>query len=764
MMLKKGIALLLTLVMLFSLTVTSFAVTPEEELFTDLTKTMNRVADSVGKVKEIAADAQSAAALADSFAKFTQIAGAASSVLGVVNGSYNFLKMVGLIKDPVQEKLQDVISKLEIVDEKIDEMNGKLDTITSEMSKMEASVEFNARTQKAMTLQNNWRDFDRTYMEDGMDRLMSEYDAMLLNGLMKWCQNSESSARNMGGIDNRQLIVLYKKNGSEYELTFSAENSVPSTMTSEDRYYILPADCLPETFSWDYSGYPDNLIAAFAETITSALDIDPAAVTVYNDSGFAPAGGDGKIPEYLIQNLARDAVNTLVYRIAAQQVNNDANFTREVIRYWNNYCSHLLASDEGIDAIYKTFYLTHAFEGQVKEDLSDFTNRLIVKTGTYGVFVTGVLGLTRNATNDEKLSAVQKIVDAVDALTEGEANGLTGKDDYCYITNTRMMLLNLEFEGKVHVYTTLGVGNGKITYERTSAEALHPVINAGLAEGAYIIGDVNMLLLSNILRSNGINPTYEYLKGVRSSINIDNRGKIVTSYGSDSQFALDGKVAMRVRNCGGGDYFRDNSTIKSLSGGAETQYLTYRRKIMGNYYDLETGTLTSGATLAAMAAYGESHWYWIKDEAALMSGPADSAYFSEVTYDNYSGQSHDHNMKVTVRYNALMCEPLPVSELSGSGGYSPLNNYLELCAGLPEDEDEDVPADDPEDEPEEDEEEPEDEEDAQAEDAPVLLTGSGNGSLNAPKTGDERNPVLILSLLCVSTAVFLSVKRRKFNK
>ena len=67
------------------------------------------------------------------------------------------------------------------------EMDKKLDDLTSQMAAMQATAEFNTRAEKAMMLRDNWRTFRTNYMENTMDKQMSEYRAMLLNGLQSWC-------------------------------------------------------------------------------------------------------------------------------------------------------------------------------------------------------------------------------------------------------------------------------------------------------------------------------------------------------------------------------------------------------------------------------------------------------------------------------------------------------------------------------------------------------------------------------------------------
>ena len=79
--------------------------------------------------------------------------------------------------------MANILTRLEEISEKIQEIDEKLNASTQEMAKMQASLEFNARSQKATSMLSNWNSFSYRYMEDGLDKLMTQYTAMQREGV-----------------------------------------------------------------------------------------------------------------------------------------------------------------------------------------------------------------------------------------------------------------------------------------------------------------------------------------------------------------------------------------------------------------------------------------------------------------------------------------------------------------------------------------------------------------------------------------------------
>ncbi len=60
-------------------------------------------------------------------------------------------------------------------------------------------------------------------------------------------------------------------------------------------------------------------------------------------------------------------------------------------------------------------------------------------------------------------------------------------------------------------------------------------------------------------------------------------------------------------------------SLRNLPGSADSDYIRYRSMIGGSVLD-SAGTLEVNKVLTAAALYAEDHWYWEKDEVAVMGG------------------------------------------------------------------------------------------------------------------------------------------------
>ncbi|MCQ2428286.1 MAG: hypothetical protein MJ137_07820, partial [Clostridia bacterium] len=91
----------------------------------------------------------------------------------------------------------------------------------------------------------------------------------------------------------------------------------------------------------------------------------------------------------------------------------------------------------------------------------------------------------------------------------------------------------------------------------------------------------------------------------------------------------------------------------------------------------------------AIAVYGESHWYWEKDEAAFLGGPADVGLMTKSCTSNRSGVEYPNieyytsSYKQTVTFNVLVNEETK-KLLGSSDGSETLKSFSELCREIRE--------------------------------------------------------------------------------
>ena len=688
-MIKKMLAVLLSVVLLMTTApVRSHAFELEagtDVTVEDLQKTMEEIAQAAEKIKELTGTEQ----VASIFRNFMSVAGTVGTIMTAINGTNNFLKLIGVIDDPVAGGIDNILDQMKAVNTKLGEIDSKLNALATDMTKMAASQEFNNRGMKALSMDEAWRDFEYRYMESAMDAYMTEYNGMLINGLKSWC-SSDEAGRKKSGIDNTCIRLSYLPDADGNELpVFSTANKLPAEYT---RTVTLGKECLtlPDSFSFNINNFSDDLTDVIAENITELLNADD--YTAFESVSFPMFTPEGKseISDDKIREAAKDAVSVLIYRIGAAEVNADAAYVLAVSDWFANYCKHLLSANDGIDAMLKTFYLTHAFEFEVKEELPDFMNRIILKTGTYGTFITTLLGMSNDVTDTAKLENADILCKTIGALTDAREHALTGNDCYSYITNREVRYSECCAHTEA-VINTKRVYNDTETYQSYKAVTGFNVYNKP-AGGTYALLDkVSALVLAYTVENNTSESLHDYLNKNAAVITAASRGSMVdiTDYGlllleqeGPSDLALDKSVLLDVFNVIGNDFsgkktYRLPASESEYPDDADPDYINYHKKIAGSYMDTASGKITSNTALIASAVYGQNHPYWFHDEAALFAGPSGEQNF----YTKYSAVQTDKflyedDLIAQNRFNCLLM--IPVESLAADGSYDPLASLAEL--------------------------------------------------------------------------------------
>lgn len=690
---KKAFALFMALLLTFStLAANIVPVAADGELGAqpvsadDIKKASDAVSEAVDELGSIFSSDQ-AKKIVSAFNAFSTAFKSAASYAAAINATVTFLKLIGVVKDGNAEALHNIMTQLNIIGEQLTDMDRKLNQLTEQMSAIQASVEFNARTEKAILLETNWKDFQYRYMEESLDKLMTDYNSLMLTGMQLWCKN-EGSARNANGIDSRSLVLAYKKDGSNYALIYNADNGTPSSATPGDRVLVLDENLLPTQVSWNVNTYRSIIKTAIVNNMKTRLGRGGGAA--FETANFPEFAEGGTVSDALLNQLAEDAVDLLTYRVAATQINKDSSFSLQVQRQFSNYCTHLLTSNEGIDAMAKVMYLTHAFEYQISDDYKTFFNQMAVKTGVYGTFALTVLGMSDFITDEEKVNAMNAYCRTVLAIDNAKFSGLTNKPNYCYLTNSCLSFGEICFTGRA-ASTTTHRGHC-FAYRNYSASSFETAISygkSGKQESAdRLIGDSDMMLLLYSLRGSGDALSFDFLNKTLGESAATDYGSTVISLVGQQSLPLNDSNPLKVTNVIG-SYFKGKSTAKlsSLPSGADSDDIVYRSRMVGSLMDTSTGSIVSNKMLSALAIYGESHLIWETDENAFLGGPTDYGSFrsewTQKTIDvEFPGTDVNRNTYTqTVRFNCLIKSPL-VS--FGGDTDTPVASYSALCEEIRE--------------------------------------------------------------------------------
>ena len=150
----------------------------------------------------------------------------------------------------------------------------------------------------------------------------------------------------------------------------------------------------------------------------------------------------------IIDRIANDTMDVLSYRIGAIEVNKDNSFTKDVINKFNNYSTNLTGkTEQGLDALLQSLYLSNAFEGEAKDSINSYCATLALKTSIYATFALDVIEKSNMTSKSEEddgsdlMKVTNNWLKSINVISAGQQNGITGHNDYCYITNTRVQVL-----------------------------------------------------------------------------------------------------------------------------------------------------------------------------------------------------------------------------------------------------------------------------------------------------------------------------------
>lgn len=682
-MIKKIISVLLVVsLLIIPLAVPSYAAGDDEVTLEQIKSAMDKIAASTEKIQELTA----AKDVSSAFKDFMQVAGYAGTALSVINGSITFMKLIGVIEDPIKGGVENILEQMTTVNEKLSEMDTKLDKLSDAMTTMQATAEFYNRGDKAQHMRTAWNTFQHNYMVDGLDPLIAEYQGALTDNITAWYANLSPSDRNNGKVDNTQLTVIYAPDseGNDQALMFSS-NGIPSQYNTGYRYVTLKSDVFPASLTYNADTYREDLVTALANNIKSALNGNNYSYFESNDFPMFTSDGKSQITDTAINAVAADAVNLLFYRLGCIAVNKTAAFPIKVDNAFKNYCTFLFATDDGIDAILKSFYLTHSFEFETKDAMNDFLNRIMLKTGTYGAFVTSVLGMSDTTTSSVKVACMKRYCDAVENLQSAILKCITGNNKYSYITNSELRYTDITFDVSATVNTE-HIYNDKENYKSYQCTKITPKISNVENVKYSHIGDVNTLLLAYTLQNNGINEVHTYLNKNVTKYYVKDYGNIVASIGSEQDMPLDGKVSMRCFNIIGNDFenvkeYSLTSDQSKYPDDAKPKYIYNNKKICGSVYNTQTKAITSNSVLQAVAVYGQTHWNWFFDEAAIFCGPADYSHLNTYMSSSHDKFDYTDTVHAEAKYNTVVSIPL-TQKLYSDGLYNPLSSYTTLLEEL----------------------------------------------------------------------------------
>ena len=311
----------------------------------------------------------------------------------------------------------------------------------------------------------------------------------------------------------------------------------------------------------------------------------------------------------------------------------NSQWVNEVNYLYRDYCNNLMSSQTGLDAILGVLFITHGFEGEVREDIKKICDSMIAEVGYYGAFVLSISAQDSLLGMDEKILNQQCFVDTIEFVKGKKNSAITGYDNYCYVTGTLVTYQQYRIETSITSYYK-DKGSDRLVYKgekvtpwkvtnitdpsKTTTADMN--VDAGKSIG-NIKGAVLLNQYMSVKGDTELSLT-DYLKSMKVLENGD-CSKVVTTYTGVKQFNTDDGLEMECHKFYG-DYFRNGFNYRINQGNSSkivSKRFVVKDKVVLDYMDATKDNMGvyQNQILMAVALYQEDHGYWITDEMHAFS-------------------------------------------------------------------------------------------------------------------------------------------------
>ncbi|MDO5435081.1 MAG: LPXTG cell wall anchor domain-containing protein [Clostridia bacterium] len=629
--------------------------------------------------------------------KTNKIMGVVSSIVEMFFGGGNGSTDTPVTLVTIYDAIIDVQNTLNTV-------NKKLDRMAENILKLQISSQERERSTIARDECANLNLFSQLNCKP-LDTYIEVYGDCLAAAFKEWYTTPAGRDRN-ADIVLLHAMIAADDGTSEQSLLMSNEDDPASVTETDTGINADPA----LTFTIPSSAFA-NLPSYKPGT---AADNFRAAVSAY-------VKGEG-LSSDMAELYAQEAYETLQYRLGCEVAQDRAiwsmNFSG-IKTEFINFLNAAVSAHTGLDAQLQLIYNTYGFEGEAKELINYASDKLIAATSAYGMFVIDLLEKNNLTTEKELTSLMDQWSETVDVLETMREKALTGYDDYCYVTGTRLTAAN------AHVYSN----NIQIFY-LTKEHDLSSLYQIGFAGDSafrvritgpdnlfadnkleYICGDsrniadtVSTAMLIHIQQqqSDTYSSFADYLTGCNANTGsyID-PGKplpIITNFTDTEEIsspAAGSEFKLTARTIRGSDYKDGQSYNVSDISKSKWNRFFRKSKAMGETVDITSGAFDTNAVIIAAFAYatGEEDLMgrWFPKNITNFETAGTKIVGTRTDYkpifSSYYEASFDNSFYKD--YNVLYRQPIKIkpSDNNNAGGnvHDPLQSYLASSRGWMQD-------------------------------------------------------------------------------
>ena len=538
-----------------------------------------------------------------------------SALTSTVSGGLVILRMMGIMKDAQTAALYDILGEITSVQESLVNMQKELDALVSQLIDIAVDEKEIDRQTTARDLLSYWRTFKDTYVNP-LQAYAEEYQGKINNALRAWWNNeSHDGVRVLYTDYNGETVLTYSRLAYDEGFPKQADNG---EIVLAESSYGLPAEYMPATSEvlFNIDTYAEDFRVLLGKAFVAAaddgkLDASDAFYTEWNKLN----------PErkpYVARDYADDFLSTIIYHLACETMSTDENnlWVIDLVNAYTNFCDNILEVDTGINALINVQYYTHGFEKEVKGTINEICDAMVVTAGYYGTLALNAASQDNMQPLAKKQTLQEKWVNTILKLDDKRNTALTGHDNYCYVAGGLVRYDRIQARS-----TVTFVYMDERDYESFSYS---PWIFANYDHGTQItmpaiLNDVTSVMLYHqfLAQNTGGAEFRNYLHACGTGTPEPGQDfQFMTNCRGTQTFALSDGLEMGW-SLVSGTYFYGSGPFqinRNNPSKIEDEYFVLHDKLVVDYLDPKTGTVSVNQIAGARAAYEEDHCYWFTDE------------------------------------------------------------------------------------------------------------------------------------------------------
>ena len=351
----------------------------------------------------------------------------------IASGGIVILKMMGILEDPTEAKLNTILDEIHSIEKKLDSMDKKLDKIISELKKMQINDKITKRAQAATDAAKDWKAFDTDYQKK-LSSYVQTYTDECMGASNAWWTS-----------DNRVgVCVLYSKDKDGKLIPVLTSKKYSGTIPDKgdggigivkDECIGVPAKYIPQTknINWDADTYQKTLISLLEDSFIRAADNEELDWAEKYKTKWKSLDSNGK--KAMAKKYAPDIMNAIFNIEICKQISTKESNEKvgQAKQAFENYCEYVVKGDSGLNSMITQLYNTYGFEGEVKDQINQVCDTMIAMTGYYGMFIVNVMGQDSLRTTAEKNKFQNLWSNTIKTLNKIKKGAVSGHDNFCYI-------------------------------------------------------------------------------------------------------------------------------------------------------------------------------------------------------------------------------------------------------------------------------------------------------------------------------------------